>query len=474
MMAVIRALIFGFILTAIASVQCYAQSVFANVSALRANTALIYTAYISGYSTASDGGEGQLNYVSSDTTSSDNGCTIYVDAANHRYYRSAGFGMINVKWCGAKGDGSTSDTSAINAAIHIACNPAGTAPTYPFGNGAVFAPPGTYIVNGGINMTNISGGNVSSGCILRGSGQSATVFSSTTSTNATIDLTGSSDVLLENFWIRAGATNGSGTSYGLLIAASNSQACNVNTFRNVSMDGWFTQVGVYIYNCSDCLVEESVFSSYYTSLYADVAIVASNVLGATSSYATITTVNPAQSGNWQFVRSEIHDLSARSGSSTVIPLLISGSFSPIVFQGGVIAGSTTKANGGLITLNNSPNGLVFIGNQFYADYGSQPDYDFFANAGNVTGMVVQGNSMLAGVGIFTAVNSQTWSGLNVTGNGPFSVSLFYPLSANNGTLTGSIVDAQGQAVNLGGVVTHNVFIHPGTVTAGTQSNNGSF
>lgn len=89
----------------------------ANVTALRAVTSVtVPTIILQGFSTAGDGGGGTFTYVSTDTTTADNGCTIFVDASTHRWYRNYA-GAVNVKWCGAKGDGSTDDKVALQAAL---------------------------------------------------------------------------------------------------------------------------------------------------------------------------------------------------------------------------------------------------------------------------------------------------------------------------------------------------------------------
>lgn len=90
-----------------------------NVTALRALTSATtpIPQTLAGYSTAGDGGGGWFTYVSTDTTSSDNSCTIFVDANSRRWYRVTPVGPVHVKWCGAKGDGSTDDVTAIRAAL---------------------------------------------------------------------------------------------------------------------------------------------------------------------------------------------------------------------------------------------------------------------------------------------------------------------------------------------------------------------
>jgi len=59
----------------------------ATVAALRAGTFTSLSISLQGWTTGGDGGGGILDYNALDTTSADNGCTIFVDAAGHRYYR---------------------------------------------------------------------------------------------------------------------------------------------------------------------------------------------------------------------------------------------------------------------------------------------------------------------------------------------------------------------------------------------------
>src|SRR5438105_6546767 len=122
--------------------------------------------------------------------------------------------------------GVSSSTTAINSAIAAAC---------PSANGTVYLPPGTYLINGGLNMTNITGGHISGGCRLRGAVNTATVLKTTTSTNAAIDLTGSSSIIIEDLWIQTAAT----TTFGILLSASNTLPCNVIRMMNVTIAGLF-------------------------------------------------------------------------------------------------------------------------------------------------------------------------------------------------------------------------------------------
>lgn len=98
--------------------------IFTSIATLRLNkspwaTVNVQGWYAPGTSTTLNGqGGGNFVYVSSDTTSLDNRCTIIVDAALHRYYRQM-TGPVSVMDCGATGDGVTDDTAAMQAGINV-------------------------------------------------------------------------------------------------------------------------------------------------------------------------------------------------------------------------------------------------------------------------------------------------------------------------------------------------------------------
>jgi hypothetical protein len=92
-----------------------AATTIANVAALRAQTCTVGAVYLSrGY--ASNGDGGSASYVCVSGVSTDNGCdTINASSANHYTIQAAS--GISVLQCGAKSDGATDDSAAINAAI---------------------------------------------------------------------------------------------------------------------------------------------------------------------------------------------------------------------------------------------------------------------------------------------------------------------------------------------------------------------
>lgn len=145
-----------------------------SITALRALDKTKYTqAFVTGYYASGDGGGGAYYYDSSDVTSADNGGTIIV-ANDGARWKLSWQGYISVKQFGAKGDGITDDTTAIQDAFTYAYN-AGVSP-----NKAIYFPAGTYVVSSTITaQCSIIGEGPAyngTGTVIKWTGSAAKVF----------------------------------------------------------------------------------------------------------------------------------------------------------------------------------------------------------------------------------------------------------------------------------------------------------
>jgi hypothetical protein len=123
-----------------------------------------------------------------DTTTADNGGTIIVDASARRWYRdTAQDQAISVHWFGARGDGTTNDTAAINAALAAA-------------PGAVYFPAGSYSISSALA--------VSRTLSLSGDGRYASTLMTTSATADILNVTATADIFDLGFSSSATRTNG--------------------------------------------------------------------------------------------------------------------------------------------------------------------------------------------------------------------------------------------------------------------------
>lgn len=92
-----------------------------NIANLRLNTSALFSSTsVQGYYTQGDGGGDIFNYVPTDTSSSDNGCSVIVDGIGHRWWRALNGKSLTVKQCGARCDGVSDDTTALQNAETVA------------------------------------------------------------------------------------------------------------------------------------------------------------------------------------------------------------------------------------------------------------------------------------------------------------------------------------------------------------------
>lgn len=209
-----------------------AQQTVDSIAALRAldKTKASRYAFAIGYYATGDGGGGPYYYDAADTTSPDNGGTVIV-AIDGARWKLLHDGVLSVEQFGARKDGVTSNTAAIQKAIDY---------SIPLGF-RVFIPAGVFAVDGdGLTISNTGAGgtggaqSINYRTTLYGSGQGTSILKWTgASAKAclTIATGGTSRSLFENFSIlQEGATK---KGYGLKLSQT-----SVATFRNICIEGF--------------------------------------------------------------------------------------------------------------------------------------------------------------------------------------------------------------------------------------------
>lgn len=188
----------------------------ANIAALRAATTGTLTnaiAWVEGWYAATDGGDGMF-WLSADVTSADNGGTIIIDSSSRRWYRQTLGLPINCRWFGCKGDGSTDDTTAMQAAI-----------TFVAAHGAeLFVPWGTFLISTVLTVT--------AGCRISGSSRVQCVILLNTNSMTGISITTAAPVTIDGLQISPN-TGVTGTT-GISIAPSSPQNTE-STLRDLQL-----------------------------------------------------------------------------------------------------------------------------------------------------------------------------------------------------------------------------------------------
>lgn len=206
----------------------------ATYAALRAYTGTVTAYYMRGVANLFDGGHGVFRVDTSDTTSADNSVTILVDAIGRRWKREFS-GAVDARWSGAKGNGVTNDTAAIQAAI-AASVAAST---------VLFVPGGTYLVTDTLsipNKTQIVGEHRHQYAATSGT----TINFQPTTAKSLFVPDGAPSAFrwgfaLENLYISGNSANASGNS----IYAIDAHGWNKSVVRNVAITNFRTGVRCY-------------------------------------------------------------------------------------------------------------------------------------------------------------------------------------------------------------------------------------
>ncbi|WP_176706803.1 glycosyl hydrolase family 28-related protein [Paenibacillus hemerocallicola] len=240
------------------SADCGSCVVPATIAELRVMTGTVTgTAF---YVTDS-GQEGHFYYDPGDTSSPDDTGLVLVSTAGYRFKRIYE-GPVHVKWFGAKGDGSSDDTAAIQAAIN------GLA-----GGGVAFLPSSTYIVS---STVSIPYPNVK----IMGSGSSTVIKAAAASNYETmISASGLSGIEIADLVVDANKANRTGLTVrtvAILLASCTDSSVDNCIVQNTIGGGGIPGVGIALGGVSvrckvtgcilkDCGVAGKAADGVYTS-----------------------------------------------------------------------------------------------------------------------------------------------------------------------------------------------------------------
>ncbi|SEN10713.1 hypothetical protein SAMN05192574_102472 [Mucilaginibacter gossypiicola] len=214
----------------------------ANYAALRsyAYTPGNESVFVEGYSTTGDGGQGTFNWDPSGTEADNDGTIIIVGSTTPGRWKRLYSGSIDLRWFGAKNDGSADVTSILNNVIAFA-------DTVPSAISFI----GSYLVNGTVNINNaVTLEGVSNQSVITGTGVLSFSSGSTGGTICGVTFTGAriaincSDVTICNCIfnsINDNAIKLTGTNNNVLILT--------NTFTNINptSDATFNSTGRAVY-----------------------------------------------------------------------------------------------------------------------------------------------------------------------------------------------------------------------------------
>lgn len=226
--------------------------------------------FVTGYYTQGDGGGGSYWYDSTDTTSADNGGTIIVASDGGRW-KLIIKDYVSVKQFGAKGDGVTDDTTAIQAAINSTL-------------GKLYFTGGSYVISSSLNCTGLFG------LVLEGSGiygQSNAVLLGKASIGnyPVLDLSASNGCVIRGLSV---GTFGADVCFiGIMLARSGTNSAGLHVLENVSVYGNFSNSCCY----SSSSEENTHRNCWYETLSAGArafTLIDVPEAGVTSLYKNIT------------------------------------------------------------------------------------------------------------------------------------------------------------------------------------------
>jgi hypothetical protein len=187
------------------------------------------TIVINGYYAAGDGG-GQTVYYNASSIASVNNGTVFQGPSGVGRFLTTASGYINIRQFGAKGDGATDDTAALQAAIDAAANT----------GRAAYVPSGTYKITSTVLITTVGNSGIQKYLSLVGDGETLSVIAWAGSTSGTaIKIT--YNKYFEISGLAINNTVAKGTTIGVLQTGPNvggGTQTLAGTFRHFAVSGF--------------------------------------------------------------------------------------------------------------------------------------------------------------------------------------------------------------------------------------------
>lgn len=352
---------------------------------------------VASYASVGDGGGG--TFISGTATTA-NGCTIFNDASGRSWYRQGAVSQpVNVRWCGAKGDGSTLDTTAFVNAVAT--------------GRTVFVPNGSYAIAD--NAITLQAGQIFSGAgrasYLNGSYAGGTLITCTIrSANPCISVaSGANWATLQDFSLSGAGTLGSIANGNTGIAFLGD--CNFCKIQGVELYNHY--IGLALAGTTTGWIQNVVSQNN-----TDIGILIEN-----------TTSNPLQ---WQF---------------TNVSSTLNGA-QGFLFQSQAVGGATQMTLGAMtnaMTFANTGVGLAVVGSSTVPIYDLRVSNSFFGQDGN-SEIYLQpygGNITITGTQIELAGTSTTGPNNNTpASNTGYGIQL---LNGSSYNISGNWINAHSQA-----------------------------
>lgn len=296
-------------------------------------------------------------------------------------------GWRNVKRFGAKGDGKTDDTAAIQKAIDETRARGGT----------IYLPPGTYRIRS-LDLTNCGG------IVMRGAGAGyrGSTLQAIESGVDMLDLTGSYHFNLENLYLSTAGEHVIPRT-AILIAQVPGGPSNAFHFEHLFVMGSFSLATLYDFGCPSSDILNCDFFNFYDGGEAYVvAYTRNNFAGVKSAYTQVDEPSPKKgylnTSDWTWTACEIHDLSTHKskGTRSKLTALRLDETMQMRWVGGNISGEGDK----LIHFTGRNHHIAFVGTTLYTEVGF-PAGSVFHNSGRLEGLSVSACLLQAASAVFT-------------------------------------------------------------------------